>query len=297
MRSIPPSPMTCIPALSQLVICVLLGLGFAVPARALILRPPEITSVAVDPANPDVVLIHMDFLSCKAALSRDGGLSFQAISENDIPAGLSSNLTVGVRQYVLGGTDCLLRTDNGGATWTSTTSQEFMRRQGQTEWAEKVDRYREEYGSMIPKRPDAWYLVFGLFAAGYLSGILITCRKMGWARAGYTGLQGLLVLLIWVFHWSFQEYMWDFTGHVLFPPRAKLACAMAITARPLPLLLYLLILWPLLPGSMRILAGEDSSAASTRRRWAFGLAVAAGTIFLVFHLYIVFIGYFFDPYR
>ena len=288
--------MTCVSTLSKLVICVLLGLGFVVPARALILRSPAITSVAVDPANPDFVLIHMDILSCKAALSRDGGLSFQAISENDIPAGLSSNLTVGVRQYVLGGTDCLLRTDNGGATWTSTTSQEFMRRQGQTEWAEKEERYREEYGSMIPERSDIWYLVFGFFAAGYLSGVLITCRKMGWARVSYTGLQGLLVLLlVGVFHSCFQEYMWEYAP--LFPPSAKLACAMAITARPLPLLLYLLILWPLLPGSMRILAGVDPSAASTRRRWAFGLAVAAGTVFMVFHLYMVFIGYFFDPYR
>ena len=61
-----------------------------------------------------------------------------------------------------------------------------------------------------------------------------------------------------------------------------------------PIFIYLLILWPLLPGSMRILAGVDPSAASTRRRRAYGLAVAAGAIFMVFHLYMVFVGYFFD---
>ncbi len=287
--------MSVLPVRLAFFLPVCLCLVLVIPARAGIERPPAITSVAVDPANLDVVLIQMDCMTCAGALSTDAGRSFRVISESDIPVGLSSNLTFGARQYVLGGTDCLLRTDNGGTTWISTKSQEFIRLQKQTERSEAEEQYRAEYGSMIPKRSPYWHLVFGLFAVGYLSSTLFAFRRMGWVRACYTVLQGFMVfIVIWVIHSFFHEFFWTQAGRTFYPPSVKLVIAMAVTARPLPLLVYLLFLWPLLPGSMQVLAGVEPSATPTRRKRAYAWAVTSGILFAGFHLHMVFFGFFWD---
>ena len=67
---------------------------------------------------------------------------------------------------------------------------------------------------------------------------------------------------------------------------------MAIAARPLPLLAYLLALWPLLPGA---LSGVDvwmRSQSPLRQLLARALAIVVGCLFVVGHGCLLGIGYF-----
>jgi hypothetical protein len=69
---------------------------------------------------------------------------------------------------------------------------------------------------------------------------------------------------------------------------------MKIAARPLPLFMYLLALWPFLPGSLNILAGCSPSVAQKHSRMALGLGVAVASVFITFHLGMLFIGDFWE---
>jgi hypothetical protein len=74
-------------------------------------------------------------------------------------------------------------------------------------------------------------------------------------------------------------------------PSPKLGIAMGIAALPLPLLTYLLMLWPILPGSKDVL----TRAFAPKRQWvALVGCVVVGTAVVVFHLSMMFIGYFWE---
>jgi len=69
---------------------------------------------------------------------------------------------------------------------------------------------------------------------------------------------------------------------------------MAIAARPLPLLVYLLGLWPLLPGSMAVITACASPQTPLRRRMCVAFAVAVGCVFVVFHVGMIAVGNFWE---
>ncbi len=77
-------------------------------------------------------------------------------------------------------------------------------------------------------------------------------------------------------------------------PSPKLGLAMAIAARPLPLLAYLVTLWPLLPGSLNVVDVWMRSQSPLRQRLARALAIAAGCLFVVGHGCLLSIGYFWE---
>jgi len=57
---------------------------------------------------------------------------------------------------------------------------------------------------------------------------------------------------------------------------------------------YLLILWPLLPGSLEVMSGCDNSPKHKRSRIALGIAVAAAVVIVAFHLTMLLVGYFWE---
>jgi len=116
------------------------------------------------------------------------------------------------------------------------------------------------------------------------------------------GLRGLVVLsLVWALLWGFHAVVrnWTDTQYPMaywntsarMHPSPKLGLVMAITALPLPLLAYLVFLWPILPGSAELLT---RLFADGRRRIALAISVVAGTAVAVFHLCMMFIGYFWE---
>ena len=89
-------------------------------AEGMLRAEPSISSVAIDAHDPDVIYLHLKYVPCKAAFSTDGGVTFQALDERKIPQNLTITLSNGTRRYVLADSFRLLRSDDGGATWTNT---------------------------------------------------------------------------------------------------------------------------------------------------------------------------------
>ena len=272
-------------------------------AQAYLRAGPEIASVAIDAENPDVIRLGLSGLPCEAAVSADGGLTFTAASEADVARHhWVSSLSAGSRRYVLADSIHLLRSDDAGITWTSTSATSFLREQSQAEVEKEKEWFRNEYGARLPQRSALWHPVFAAYACGYFLLALFLLRSQGAVRALLTGLLGLVVLFIlWSFICGIHAAVMDWTGSQ-YPmaywntssqscPSWKLGLAMTIASSPWPLVVYLLFLWPVLPGSFDIL---NRTPAGARRRAALALAVAAGTAFVAFHLGMVFIGYFWE---
>ena len=264
-------------------------------AEAMLLALPEISSAAIDPHDPNV--IYLRFKSTAAAISTNGGQTFQAIDAKKIPANLDPNLNVGPCRYVIAGRDHLFRSDDSGATWTDTAASSFMRDQSKAESDRWRIYYWDTYGSRLPSRSSMWYLLFGLFAGCYLLLIFFALRGQGWPSVTRTCLRGAVVLLfvcgfLWFFHGYIMNLVYPDCYGISACPNPKLGVAMAIASQPLPLLVYLLALWPLLPGSLSIMSGCGSSPMSTRRRVAFILSVVVGSLFIVFHVCMIAIGNF-----
>jgi hypothetical protein len=274
-------------------------------ADAYLREIPEIVSVASDPKNPDVVYLRIKGLPCKAAVSTNAGQSFQPVPEESIPPNRTTNLHFGPRHYALANPRYLLRSDDGGSTWTHTGATEFLRDQANADMEQEKHRFWEEYGPRLPGQSALWLPLFGVFAGAHFLLIVLSVHRQGWLRAVWLGLKGLVViLLVWILLWCFHRYVFGLTHSqwpdaywntsMLSQPSPKLGVAMAITARPLPLLAYLLVLWPILPGSLDAMLALGGSRAAARRRTCFALSISAGTVFAAFHLWMMFVGSFLE---
>jgi len=136
--------------------------------------------------------------------------------------------------------------------------------------------------------------LFGVYAAAYVLLSFRLLRSSGLPGAIVTILRGLVILiLVWGLLAGFHPVAIAWTnpaawgGTYRLCPSAKLGLAMAVAAQPVPLLLYLLALWPILPGSKEVLI----RAFSPGRRIADVLAIVFGTVVVFFHLYMLFVGY------
>jgi len=227
------------------------------------------------------------------------------VSEESIPSNLTTNFRFSLRRYVLADPRNLLRSDDGGWTWTETGATEFLREQATAEMEQCKQGYWEEYGARLPDQSVLWLPLFGTFAGAHVLLIILSVRRQGWLRAIWLGLKGLVVItLVWILlsclHWYIYGHahsQWPdayWKSYMLMRPSPKLGLAMAIAARPLPLLCYLLVLWPILPGSLDAMLALGGSQTLGRRRACFVLSILAGTVFAAFHFYMMFVGYFFQ---
>lgn len=164
-------------------------------------------------------------------------------------------------------------------------------------------QFHEKYGARLPDRSVLWNPLFGLYAGAYFLVVLLSLRGQGWFRAMATGLRGvLIILLLWGFilgfhaincYWADSQYpmaYWNTSAR--FHPNPQLGLAMSIASRPLPLLAYLFMLWPILPGSLDVLMALGRNRSDARRRVYLAMAVAMGAIFVAFHLWMMFAGSF-----
>jgi hypothetical protein len=256
--------------------------------NAMLRGDPTISSAAIDPLDPNVVYLRLTHLYGKAAISTNGGLTFQLINEQELPPNLVTNLSAGTRRYVLADPRRLFRSDDAGVTWTNTAITTFMEEKTQETLDQEVKRFRDEYGPRLPSRSVFWHPLFGLFSGSYFLLTLFALRPKGWPKAILKALQGLVVILLvwcllWAFHaiirqWTESQYPYAFWNtSCLLHPGPKIGLAMAIAARPFPLFLYLLALWPLLPGSMSVMGGTDPSLSPTRRCVSFAVSIAIGS--------------------
>jgi hypothetical protein len=263
---------------------------------------PEITSVELHPGDPERILIRVTWLPCEAAISTNGGAAFVALTEQDLPLAWSTNLTSGARRYVLVDNYALFRSDDSGVTWTNTGATSFLHEQNKAAIEQEENWFRQEYGSRLPPRSVLWHPLFALYALGYFTSTVFVLREAGVLRALLTALGGLVVLLLawsllWgvhavVTHWTSSQYPMAYWNTSMgMHPSPKLGIAMAVAALPLPLLAYLGALWPVLPGSKEVLARAFAWKA---RRTALVVSVAAGTVFVVLHLGMMFIGSFWE---
>lgn len=274
----------------------------AVATQAMLRGGPEITAVALRPGEPDCVLIRISYAPCEAAISTNAGQTFSAVSREDAPSDWSTNLTAGARRYVLSDAIRLFRSDDSGLTWTNTGATAFLREQSEAAVEQEKDWFREEYGSRLPPRSVLWHPLFALYAIGYSFVTVLILRRGGVLSASLTAMRGLaILLLVWsllagmhavVTNWTSKQYpMAYWNTSMRMHPSPKLGIAMAVAALPLPLLAYLAILWPILPGSKNVLAHAFPRKGG---RVALVLSLVAGTVFVLFHLGMMFIGYFLE---
>lgn len=274
----------------------------AVDAQARLQPSPEITSVFLDPTDSGRIAIRIDYLPCEAAVSTNAGVSFVAVTDQDVPSAWTTNLTAGTRRYALEDSFWLFRSDDSGVTWTNTGAASFLREQSQAAIEQEEEWFREDYGSRLPQRSALWHPLFGAFACAHVLLCFRILRQDGSLRAILIGLRALVVLmLVWallcgihtvVMHWTESQYplaYWNTSARSW--PSPKLGLVMAIAARPLALFPYLLFLWPVLPGSTEMLGHLFTER---RRRVAMVLSVVAGTALAVFHLCMMLVGYFFE---
>ncbi len=270
---------------------------------------PQIMSVAISPEVPDCIFMQIAHAPCKAAISTNGGESFVVSTETNIPAGWSTNLTAGTRRYSLTGYQVvpeedylwmnrLFRSDDSGATWVHTAATEFLMAQMKIEIDHDKVMYLQWYGSRLPARSVLWHPLFGVFSCAYFLIVYFRLRRTGRLSALLTGLRGLALLIgVWCFLSLFHAVMIAQLHYELrlfdywhaWRPSTKLGLAMSIAARPLPLLAYLLMLWSLLPGSREVLI---RLLPPDRKKTASGICIAAGMVFVVFHLILMFVGSF-----
>ena len=258
---------------------------------------PEITKIAVDPQNLNNVYLRIDDLPIKAAIGDDGGRSFSVAAKAEIPTGWTTDINNGEQRYVLIDSSNLIRSEDAGISWKKTAALDFIRTQIDFEIEKEKENYQKKYEILIPKRSELWNPVFGMFAIVYFVIAIILLRTQNMRDALLASLRGVaIILIVWIFlslfhcsvlQWFDSKYPMAYWNTNIYPPHQSLGIAMSIAALPIPLLVYLLVLFPILPG---IAESLTKSASIVRRR--IGLFVVASTsiIYIVFHLYMISVG-------
>jgi hypothetical protein len=279
-------------------ILVLLLLGGALPVMAK-LSGPSIRSVEMKAGDPDQLRILLGGLNCPAGISTNGGLTFAPASEPESRTGWVTNLSVGSRRYVWAASQALLRSDDAGGTWRETAASSFVHEQAKKDAAEEEKWFLSAYASRLPPRSDAWNPCFAGFGALYFWTTFLVVRRTRPMDAILTGCRGLfLLLLAWGFlagfHFEILRYAMaqypqaHWNTSMSFHPSLKLGFIMGIAARPVPLVAYLLSLWPLLPGFREVLSRAMPKVDETTLFW---ITVVAASLVIAAHLCFVFVGY------
>jgi hypothetical protein len=284
----------------KLAVTIIFLLSIADAAMARLRETPEIASVVIDQRNPDTIYIRIINSPHKAARSTDAGKTFEVINEEEIPNNVLTTMSVGNRRYALNDSWILLRSDDGGTNWTCTSSSEFLGQLKYEEYEREKKSFHDEYEARMPQRSSLWHVAFGLFAVAYFLITYMSLRYQGWLQATITGVQGLfMLLLVWSLLWVFHTLILMIIGNQLdnfrwstelYRPSAKLGIALAIAAYPLPLLVYLFVLWLILPGSYSIISGSPGSQSITRRRISLALLSFACVLFIGFPVWVMFVG-------
>lgn len=219
---------------------------------------------------------------------------------------LATNLSSRLRRYVLAGSTDLLRSDDGGKTWRNTTAAKFIRAQIRFEMERDKKRFLERYSKRIPERSVLWHPLFAMAALTYCAIILLSQRKSGgWLHAVRNATSGVVVLgltwgflvfvhnrLSWMVHTQWPEAFWS--THAEANPSLKTGLVMAIAAKPLPLLAYLMVLLWILPGFAEAVAVLGGPRMQARRSDLLRIAICAASVFVAFHLAMIFWGYFWE---
>jgi hypothetical protein len=277
-------------------------LGSSAPAFAKLSAEPGISHVAIRAGDPETVLLKLSGLSCEAAISTNGGLSFSAHPSESLSSGWLTNLEAGGRRYFLADSQLLFRSDDGGRTWKATAATKFVRTQARADADADEKIFLAEYADRLPSRSLLWHPVFGAFSIVYFTLTYLALREGGSLRAIVTGLQGTLILaLVWmllwvihaqVLHWShaqFPEAHWNNDSRGA--PSAKLGFVMTIAAQPARLFGYLLFLWPILPGSREVMLRV---LPAKRQVISWGVCLAAWVWVVGLHAWVICVGYLFE---
>ncbi len=103
-------------------------------------------------------------------------------------------------------------------------------------------------------------------------------------------LTGFCTVVHWMANSQWPSAFWNTSGE--FNPSFKTGVAMAISAKPLPLLCYLVPLWLILPGTGTALMTVIGPGSPKKEHVSLLISVTAGVAFVVFHLSMIFVGYF-----
>jgi hypothetical protein len=77
---------------------------------------------------------------------------------------LTTNTAIDQRRYILA-EGFLLRSDNGGLTWTNTGARRFVREQTDTAIKKEQNEFDREFRTRMPFRTKLWTPLFVLFLA------------------------------------------------------------------------------------------------------------------------------------
>ena len=274
-----------------------LGLFVCMAVHAKLVETPSIESVWISSTNSRLVWIRLKGLPTSSGFSTNGGASFEASGRRAPPPGYTTNLNAADVHYVLAEAETLVRTEDGGSTWHRTQASRFLRSQTRLMEQRDTASFWVSYGSRLPERQEAWYLALELFGILHAGLVLYVLTPSGISNALQVAARSTIILhmaagFLWfthtvyshITHSQFPEVLWNTSGY--FSPSKQLGVAMHIAAQPLPLLGYLLTLWPLLPGTSAILAGRNPSVH--RRRLSLNTCAFLGTVFVAFHLWLVY---------
>ena len=284
---------------------VLIVLIFLAPTTslAMLMTGPEIVSFSVNPTNTYVVSIQVEDAVNEAlnftALSADAGETFSIIEPPELRLA-PTNLLADQRRFALGG-GFLLRSDDGGLTWTNTGARRFLREQIDAVIEKDRAEHEKETRARVPFRSNLWTPVFICFAVLHSIVVFPTLRS---SRGGMVAMantfQSIALLLIaWlmltasyhVFHFFNDEQwpgrFWN-TSHQFYPG-LKTAIIVNIAAKPLPLLAYLIAVSSILPGTLDSVLDRFVNPP-IRRRIQLVLFLLAAVLVLLIHIYLSFIG-------
>jgi hypothetical protein len=275
-------------------------------ANAKLRATPEIRSVTMDPANPDMLYLQISFFEKTIGVSTNGGWTFQTISRDAMPTNTTSKLHFQLRRYALIHSEELLRSDDGGLTWTNTAAAKFLRAQTKKLIEQEIKSFQEESATRLPDRSSLWNPVFAAFAIFYcLLAAYVMRKEEGLWFAINAVTKGVLILFIfwclltgfhiwvrWQTNSQWPGRFWNTSSE--FNPSFKTGVIMAIAAQPLPLMLYLIALWWVLPGSSSALAAISGTCTAKRKQNYHLVSTIVGIAFLIFHLIMVFVGFFLE---
>lgn len=265
---------------------------------------PQIKSVRIDSNDSATVYLQISELPKPMAVSTNAGDSFSTFPGGILPDSATTNLRHGPRKYVLVDSAILLRSDDSGITWTNTAARKYLREQTDKEIEQEKRDFDNGYSERLPQRSAFWHPTFAGVTLLYCVFIVAFLREeSGWLSAVRIALCGAATLgLAWsllagfshVIHWmanaQWPSRFWNTSSE--FNPSVKTGIAMAIAAKPLPLLCYLLVLAMILPGTYRALILASGSRTAATERLFFAASIVAGVVFVGFHIWMIFVGYF-----